>query len=35
LHNLSVLGFGADSIGLGFRFASNVRGISLVTEFPF
>jgi len=32
---MSVLGFGADTIGLGFRFASNVRGISLVTEFPF
>ena len=32
---VSILGFGADTIGLGLRFANNVRGISLVTEFPF
>jgi hypothetical protein len=32
---LSFLGFGADTLGLGFRFATNVRGLSLYTEFPF
>jgi hypothetical protein len=32
---LSFLGFGADTLGLGFRFANNVRGVSLYTEFPF
>jgi hypothetical protein len=31
----SLLGFGADTLGLGFRFARNLRGLSLVTEFPF
>ena len=32
---VSLLGFDADTLGLGFRFANNVRGLSLVTEFPF
>jgi hypothetical protein len=29
------MGFGADTFGLGFRFAQNVRGVNLYTEFPF
>jgi hypothetical protein len=29
------MGFGADTFGLGFRFAETVRGLSLYTEFPF
>jgi len=29
------MGFGVDAIGVGFRFANNVRGVSLYTEFPF
>jgi hypothetical protein len=32
---VSFLGFGADTLGLGFRFADKVRGLSLYTEFPF
>ena len=32
---LSFLGFGADTLGLGFRFANNLRGLNLYTEFPF
>lgn len=32
---VTFMGFGADTIGLGFRFAKNVRGLSLYTEFPF
>ena len=32
---VSLLGFGADTLGLGFRFARGLRGLSLVTEFPF
>jgi len=32
---VSFLGFGADTLGLGFRFADNVRGLNLYTEFPF
>ena len=32
---VSFMGFGADTLGLGFRFAKNVRGLSLYTEFPF
>ncbi len=32
---VSVMGFGADTFGLGFRFAENVRGLNLYTEFPF
>jgi hypothetical protein len=32
---VSIMGFGADTFGLGFRFAQNVRGLSLYTEFPF
>jgi hypothetical protein len=32
---VSIMGFGADTLGLGFRFAENVRGLSLYTEFPF
>ena len=32
---IKFLGFGADTFGLGFRFAHNVRGLSLYTEFPF
>jgi hypothetical protein len=32
---LKFLGFGADTFGLGFRFAHNVRGLSLYSEFPF
>jgi len=30
-----VLGFDVATLGLGFRFASNVRGINFYTEFPF
>ncbi|HZT62028.1 MAG TPA: hypothetical protein VFA36_02755 [Burkholderiales bacterium] len=32
---VSIMGFGADTFGLGFRFAQNVRGVNLYTEFPF
>ena len=32
---VSLLGFDADTIGLGFRFATNLRALSLYTEFPF
>jgi len=32
---VSLLGFDADTIGLGFRFANNLRALSLYTEFPF
>jgi hypothetical protein len=32
---VSIMGFGADTFGLGFRFAENVRGLNLYTEFPF
>jgi hypothetical protein len=32
---VTFMGFGADTLGLGFRFANNVRGLSLYTEFPF
>jgi hypothetical protein len=32
---VTFMGFGADTLGLGFRFAENVRGLSLYTEFPF
>src|SRR5215831_14346595 len=32
---IKFLGFGADTLGLGFRFAHNVRGLSVYTEFPF
>jgi hypothetical protein len=32
---VSFLGFGADTLGLGLRFAGKVRGLSLYTEFPF
>jgi hypothetical protein len=32
---VTFLGFGADTFGLGFRFAETVRGLSLYTEFPF
>ncbi|HET7766028.1 MAG TPA: hypothetical protein VFK92_13140 [Burkholderiales bacterium] len=32
---VSLMGFGADTLGLGFRFARGLRGLSLVTEFPF
>lgn len=32
---VSILGFGVDTLGIGLRFASNLRGINLVTEFPF
>jgi hypothetical protein len=31
----SVLGFEMDTLGLGVRFANNLRGIRFVTEFPF
>jgi hypothetical protein len=31
----SVLGMGFDTIGLGFRVAESVRGLSVYTEFPF
>lgn len=30
-----VLGFDVATLGLGFRFASNVRGVNFYTEFPF
>ena len=32
---IKFLGFGADTLGLSFRFAHNVRGLSIFTEFPF
>src|SRR5215831_523426 len=32
---VSLLGFGADTLGLGFRFANTLRGLNLYTEFPF
>jgi hypothetical protein len=32
---ISLLGFGIDTLGLGFRFANTLRGVSLYTEFPF
>lgn len=32
---VSLLGFGSDTFGLGFRFARNLRGLSVYTEFPF
>jgi hypothetical protein len=32
---VSIMGFGADTFGLGFRLAQNVRGLNLYTEFPF
>jgi hypothetical protein len=35
VREISFLGFGADTFGLGFRFARNLRGLSVFTEFPF
>ena len=32
---VSLMGFGTDTLGLGFRFARGLRGLSLYTEFPF
>src|SRR5262245_1027358 len=32
---VSFLGFGSDTFGLSFRFARNLRGLSVFTEFPF
>jgi hypothetical protein len=32
---ISFMGFGSDIFGLGFRFARNLRGLSVYTEFPF
>ena len=32
---VTFLGFGADTLGLGFRFAKGLRGLSVYSEFPF